>query len=73
MRSKISFKGLLLTGGILFFSVMIFSLTLNPSSQASYSQPTILKKQTKTLLPTRLKIPNLKIDIPLEHVGITRL
>lgn len=86
MRSKISLKGLLLTGGILCVPVVIFSLTLNLSGQASYSQPTVLmrskshksvqniapKKQTKPLLPTRLKIPNLKIDIPLEHVGITR-
>ncbi|MDP2103334.1 MAG: class F sortase [Candidatus Gracilibacteria bacterium] len=86
MQSKISLKGLLLTGGILFFPVIIFSLTFNLYSQVSYTEPVALtsgksvkslqnitpKKQTKPSLPVRLKIPNLKIDIPLEHVGITR-
>lgn len=63
--------------GILFYSVVIFSLTFDILAQSSYAEsvsyikPYSISEQTSAGLPVRLKIPKIKVDAAIEYVGLT--
>lgn len=67
--------------GALFSAVIILFLVFDTPAQSSYIAPavpinsqtanTTAPEQKNVYLPIRLRIPKIKIDIALEHVGLT--
>jgi sortase A len=61
--------------GFALAAMLVFHLTSRSSGQSSSTSGTnptaIFKKQKKVGLPARLKIPKIKVDVPVEQVGIT--
>ena len=80
MQLKISLKKPLFIGsvvGVVFYSVVLFSLTFDLLAQDSYAQPVsfiepfFFPEQISAGLPIRIKIPKIKVDAAIENVGLT--
>lgn len=57
--------------GVIVFAMGVLLLTLNSPVESSGIKPIIVQKTEKAGIPMRIKIPVIRIDTVIEHVGLT--